>query len=57
MDYCCRELDLGAEVAASFNDAQLTKAKACHAAAAIAPHQTHLDSISALNHEVTEEEG
>ena len=52
-----RELDLRAELAAHLNDTQLTKAKAHHAATATTLQWAHLDSISALNHEVTEEEG
>ena len=57
MDYHRWELDLGAELAAHFNDAQLAKAKAHHAATASTLQQAHLESISALNCEVTEEEG
>ena len=57
MHYCCRELDLGAELAACHNDAQLTKAKTCHTATAIALQWAHLDSISALNCKVNAEEG
>ena len=57
MDHHCRELDLGVELAAHLNDAQLTKAKACHTDTAIALYQNHMDSISALNCKVTEEGG
>ena len=57
MDHCSGELDLGVEMAVYLNDAQLTEAKACHAATAVVLHKTHLDSISALNHEVADKEG
>ena len=57
LDYCHRELDLGAELAAHHNDAQLTKAKTHHTAASTALQWAHLDSISALNCEVMTEEG
>ena len=57
MDHHHRQLDLWVELEAHLNDAQLTEAKACHTATAIALHQTHVDSIFALNCEVTEEEG
>ena len=57
MDCHCRELDLGAELAVHHSDAHLTEAKTCHAAAAAALQWAHLDSISALNHEVMAEEG
>ena len=49
IDCQCREQDLGVELAVCHNDAQLAKAKTCHAAAAAALQQAHLDSISALN--------
>ena len=55
MDCHCRELDLGVELAVYHNDAQLAKAKTCHIAAAL--QWTHLDSVSALNHEPMAEEG
>ena len=57
MDCHCRELDLGVELAAHHNDAQLTKAKTCHPATASALQWAHLESISALNHKVMAEEG
>ena len=57
MDCDHRELDLGVELAACHNDAQLTEAKSHCTAAAAALQQAHLDSISALNHEVMAEEG
>ena len=56
MDCHCWELDLGAELAVCLNDAQLTKAKACHAATTNTPQWAHLDSITALNHEAMSEE-
>ena len=52
MDHHHRMLDSQVELAV-----QLAEANACHVAAAAALHQTHLDSSSALNHEVIEEEG
>ena len=50
MDWNHRQLDLGAEFAAHHNDAQPTKAKAYHKAAATALQWAHLDSISAMKH-------
>ena len=55
MDCHHRELGLGAELAVCHNDAQLAKAKTCHAATAL--QLAHLDNISALNHEAMAEEG
>ena len=57
MDCCCRELDLGADLAACLNDAQLAEAKPHHATTAANLQWVHLNSISALNHKVTEEKG
>ena len=57
MDYHFRELELGAELAAHHSDAQLTKAKTCHAAAATGLQWDHLDSVSALNHEAMAAKG
>ena len=54
---CCRELDLGAELAAHHNNAQLVEAKTPHAPTAVALQWAHLDSISALNCKVMAEEG
>ena len=55
MDCHHRELDLGAVMVVCHNDAQLAKAKTCHAATAL--QWAHLDNISALNCEVMAEEG
>ena len=57
MDCCHRELVLGAELAVHLNDVQLTEAKACHTATTTTLQQAHLDSVTALNHEVMAEEG
>ena len=57
MDCHHRELDLGTELAACHNDAQLTKAKTHHSAAAAALQRAHMDSISPLDHKAIMEEG
>ena len=57
MDCHQRHLDLGVELAAHHNYAQLAEAKTCHTAAAAALQWAHLDSVSALIHEVMAEEG
>ena len=63
VDCHCRELDLRVELAAHYNDVQLTKAeawhakaKAWHADAVAALQQAHLDSIATLNHKAMAEE-
>ena len=57
MDCHCRELDSEADLAACHNDAQQAKANTCHAVAAIALQQAHLDSVSAMNCKVMTGEG
>ena len=57
MDCCFRELDLGAELAVHLNDAQLAEDKAWHAAATATLPHSHLDNVTALNHEAIAEEG
>ena len=56
MDYCHKELDLGAELAAHHNDTQLTNTKTCHVATATALQWAHLDSVSAFNHKAVAKE-
>ena len=57
MDYHHREPDIGAELAACLNDAQLAEAKTCHAATATTLQRVHLDSVSALNCNTIAQEG
>ena len=61
MDFCCRVLELNAELVACLNDAQfaeaIKEAEVCHASTVCTLQQAHRDSVLMLECEVKAEEG